>query len=79
MPKKGIPNLKHCCWFPQGSAKWGANIAFGCIAIAEMANMIMLCVLGEQTTTLVIYYGYLRAMSFSTLNSSKTLNFNLFY
>ncbi|BES96423.1 Odorant receptor [Nesidiocoris tenuis] len=36
----------------EGSAKWGANIAFGCIAIAEMANMIMLCVLGEQTTTL---------------------------
>nr|APZ81427.1 olfactory receptor 4 [Adelphocoris lineolatus] len=35
----------------EGSNKWGANIAFACIAIAEVANMIMLCVLGELVTS----------------------------
>ncbi|KAF6210571.1 hypothetical protein GE061_013677 [Apolygus lucorum] len=35
----------------EGSNKWGANIAFACIAIAEVANMVMLCVLGELVTT----------------------------
>nr|AQM56104.1 olfactory receptor [Apolygus lucorum] len=35
----------------EGSNKWGANIAFACIAIAEVANMVMICFLGELVTS----------------------------